>query len=257
MTDKVYGRQLAAVPLVGRPLGSTVRCARALCLIPGYLRAWHRYGRLPGSERLRLRDASPRLSDKLPASPFDPHYLHQAVWAAERIFSEEPPEHVDVGSELTYVAVIAAKLPVVFVDIRPLDLEVANLRPVEGDILALPFPDQSVVSLSCLHVVEHVGLGRYGDGLNPEGTRQALAELKRVLAVEGNLFLSLPVGRPRLCFNAHRIHDPREVVEWMKSLELREFSVVDDDGRLQMTASLEDAARLSYGCGLFWFQRRL
>src|SRR5205807_5995192 len=82
--------------------------------------------------------------------------------------------------------------------LAPSPLSLHDALPIlEGDILALPFRDQSVVSLSCLHVVEHVGLGRYGDGLNPEGTQQALAELQRVLAVEGNLFLSLPVGRPR------------------------------------------------------------
>jgi SAM-dependent methyltransferase len=204
---------------------------------------------------MRLRDADPRLSDRLPTSPFDPHYLHQAVWAAERIFAASPSEHVDVGSELTFVAILAAKLPVVFVDLRPLELEIANLRTMAGDVLALPFADGSVASLSCLHVVEHIGLGRYGDPLNPSGTRQALAELARVLAPGGNLFLSLPIGVARVCFNAHRVHDPREIVGQMSSHELLEFSAVDDAGRLRVAASLEETARLRYGCGLFWFRR--
>jgi SAM-dependent methyltransferase len=205
---------------------------------------------------LRLRDADPRLSDRLPTSPYDAHYLHQAVWAAERIFTASPPEHVDVGSELTFVGVLSAKLPVVFVDLRPLELEIANLRPMKGDVLALPFDDRSVVSMSCLHVVEHIGLGRYGDPLNPFGTRQALAELGRVLAPGGNLFLSLPIGVPRVCFNAHRIHDPREILKRMESLDLVEFSVVDDEGVLRREALLDGAARLRYGCGLFWFRGR-
>jgi SAM-dependent methyltransferase len=224
--------------------------------IPGFGRAWVTYRHLPKAEKLRLRDADPRLSDRLRASPFDSHYLHQAVWAAERIFDNAPSEHVDVGSQLSFVTILAAKLPVVFVDIRPLDLRVAKLRPIAGDILALPFADRSVASVSCLHVVEHIGLGRYGDRLNPAGTRQALAELERVLAGGGNLFLSLPVGVPRVCFNAHRIHDPREIVERMSDLDLVEFSAVDDAGRLHPGDALQNAARFRYGCGLFWFQRR-
>ncbi|MFL5915903.1 MAG: DUF268 domain-containing protein [Gaiellaceae bacterium] len=243
-------------PLVERPLSLAVRTLRVLAEIPGYLRAWYRYRRLPAAEPLQLRDADPRLSDRLPATPFDPHYLYQAIWAAERIFANAPSEHVDVGSQLMFVTVLAAKLSVVFVDIRPMQLDVANLRPMAGDILDLPFSDRSIASLSCLHVVEHIGLGRYGDTLNPSGTRQALAELERVLAPGGDLFLSLPVGRPRVCFNAHRIHDPREIVEMLRGLELVEFSAVDDAGRIQAGESVEDAARFRYGCGLFWFRGR-
>ena len=245
-----------APPLLDRPVRFAARAVRVLLTVPTYVGAWLRYRRLPGAEQLRLRDADPRLSDRLPTSPYDPHYLHQAVWAAERIFANAPSEHVDVGSQLMFVTVLAAKLPVVFVDIRPLDLTVANLRPISGDILGLPFADRSVASLSCLHVVEHIGLGRYGDALNPSGTREALAELERVVAVGGDLFLSLPVGVRRLCFNAHRIHDPREIVESLGGLELLEFCAVDDRGQFQSNMALEEAARLRYGCGLFWFRGR-
>jgi hypothetical protein len=223
--------------------------------VPAYINAWLAYRRLPGAEPLRLRDAQPCLSDSLPTSPYDPHYLQQAVWAAERIFANEPPEHVDVGSQILFAGMLSAKMPVTFVDIRPLELAIAGLKPVAGDVNALPFPDRSVLSLSSLHVVEHVGLGRYGDPLDPHGTRKALAELERVLGSGGSLFLSLPIGRPRVCFNAHRIHDPRQIVTWMEGLDLAEFSAVDDEGRLHLSASVSETAELSYGCGLFWFRR--
>ena len=241
-------------PLLERPAENGRRAVAALANVPAYARSWRRYRTLPGAEHLRYRDAYPCLTDKLATSPFDPHYFQQAVWAGERIFSNEPPEHTDVGSQLMYVGMLAAKLPVRFVDIRPLVLDIAQLQPVVGDILALPLADRSISSLSSLHVVEHIGLGRYGDALNPSGTWQALAELRRVLAPGGNLFLSLPVGRPRVFFNAHRIHDPRDIVEWMNELELVEFSAVDDEGKLRLGASLHEAAELHYGCGLFWFR---
>jgi SAM-dependent methyltransferase len=142
------------------------------------------------------------------------------------------------------------------VDIRPLQVELPNLTPLEGDVAnELPFAAASVSSLSCLHVAEHVGLGRYGDVLAADGTARACAELARVLAPAGNLFFSLPVGKPRVCFNAHRIHAPRQILDYFASLELVEFSVVGDDYRLHLNADPDEAARLDYGCGLFWLRR--
>ena len=67
-------------------------------------------------------------------------------------------------------------------------------------------------------MAEHIGLGRYGDPLDPLGTRKAAAELQRVLAPGGQLLFSLPVGRPRVEFNAHRVHDPHEVASWFDGL---------------------------------------
>lgn len=242
--------------MVGRALVSAASTVRTLTAVPRFFSDWRRYQRLPGSELLRVADADPRISDRLTRTPYDPHYLHQAAWAAERIFAADPDEHVDVGSQLMFVSVLAARLPVIFVDIRPPAVDIAKLQPMVGDILAMPFPDGAVRSLSSLHVIEHVGLGRYGDDLNPAGSRQALAELERVLAPGGNLFLSLPIGRPRVCFNAHRIHDPREVAVSMDRLDLIEFSAVDDEGRLHIDARVDQMAGLRYGCGMFWFRGR-
>jgi hypothetical protein len=249
------GSIIDSYPILRRPAGSARRAIAAFAQLPAYVTDWREYQRLPRAEPLRYRDAYPCLSDRLPSSPYDPHYLQQAIWAAERIFASDPPEHVDVGSQLMFVGILAAKMPVTFVDIRSLELRIAQLNPIIGDILTLPFADRSVASMSSLHVVEHIGLGRYGDALNPSGTREAVTELRRILAPEGNLFLSLPVGRPRVFFNAHRVHDPRDIVAWMHGLELVEFSVVNDEGRLRLEASLADSAMLEYGCGLFWFRR--
>ncbi|MCP2789027.1 DUF268 domain-containing protein, partial [Salmonella enterica subsp. enterica serovar Typhimurium] len=90
-------------------------------------------------------------------------------------------------------------------------------------LTGLGLPDASLPSLSCLHVVEHVGLGRYGDPLDIAGSERALAELQRVLAPEGRLYLSVPVGRERICYNAHRVFSPRSIVDALSGLALREF----------------------------------
>lgn len=231
------------------------RSAAALREYPRFLRSWRAYQRLDGAERLQLGEGFPCLFDRTPTTPYDPHYVHQSVWTAERVQRLVPRRHVDVGSEITFVAMLSTVVPVVFVDIRPLHLELRQLSTLAGDLLRLPLDDASAVSLSCLHVAEHVGLGRYGDRLLPDGTQRACRELSRVLAPAGNLFFSVPVGRPRTCFNAHRIHEPARIVEYFGDLELVEFSLVDDSHDLVEHADPVLAAAATYGCGLFWFRR--
>jgi len=176
----------------------------------------------------------------------------------ERITQNRAKHHIDVGSDVRFVTMLTTHLPVTFVDIRPLEAEgIEHLASMAGSILELPFADASVESLSCLHVAEHIGLGRYADPLDPSGTRRACAELARVLAPGGNLFFSLPVGRSRVCFNAHRVHSPRQILDYFRDLDLAEFVAVDDHGNLLHNLQPNQMAVAEYGCGLFWFQRNL
>lgn len=164
-------------------------------------------------------------------------------------------QHVDIGSDVEFVGMLTTHVPVLFVDIRPLDARTKDLCCIAADILKLPFASNSVDSLSCLHVAEHVGLGRYGDVLNPLGTHQACIELARVLAPGGSMFFSVPVGSPRTCFNAHRIHSPEQILDYFSGLHLIEFSIVDDNGNLHLNHSLEQIKGAEYACGLYWLQK--
>ena len=121
----------------------------------------------------------------------------------------------------------------------------------------MPFENNSVNSLSCLHVAEHVGLGRYGDSLDPLGTKKSCKELGRILANGGNLYFSLPVGKPRLCFNAHRIHSPKQIMGYFAGLDLLEFSGIDDDGNFIKNAKMERFESMDYACGLFHFTKNV
>jgi SAM-dependent methyltransferase len=210
-----------------------------------------RYRELAPDEHVTLADAYPQIHDRTPQSAFDAHYFHQDVWAARRVADLAPERHVDVGSRVDYVGFLTALTEVTFVDIRPLEVDIEGLTPIAGSVLAMPFEDRELESVSCLHVAEHVGLGRYGDPLDPEGTRKAAAELQRVLADGGQLLFSLPVGRPRTCFNAHRIHDPRDVAGMFPELELAEFAGVDDDGVFRRHRELLELADQRYACGMF------
>lgn len=228
--------------------------------IKGYSRYfldWVRYSQMDGAEPIRFSNTCPCVTDKTAVTRFDRHYFYQDIWAFRRVLSSGVKEHVDVGSRIDFVGFLTAVVSVTFVDIRPLVASLDDFQSVKGSVLAMPFEDNSVMSLSCLHVAEHIGLGRYGDVLDPFGTKKACAELARILAPGGNLFFSLPVGKPRLCFNAHRIHAPQQVLEYLGSLTLVEFSGIDDCGHFQRDIAPADLQSCDYGCGLFGFTKEL
>lgn len=234
------------ISLIGDP-----RKILSLQYVPKYISAWFRYQHLPKSEPLAWIDSFPCLSDWTTYTPFDPHYFHQSAWLARRLADRMPRSHVDIGSSIGLIAVIGAYVPTVFVDYRPLKVSIEGLFPVAGDSLALPFTDNQLASLSCLHVIEHIGLGRYGDPLNARGTHLAAMELARVLAPGGKLYLSTPVGYERTQFNAQRIFNASSILAMFEGLRLEKFSLVDDAGHLIQPADVALGETCQYGCGLF------
>jgi SAM-dependent methyltransferase len=233
---------------VRRPLVMAAAWAR-------FARDWRRYRRLPGAETLRLTDSWPRLFDGTSTTEFDAHYFYQGVWTGGLVARHSPAHHVDVGSDHRVVAMLSCFIPTTFVDIRPLPARAPGLRMVAGDITRLPFRDDSLGSLSCLHVVEHVGLGRYGDPLDPHGTQRAIAELARVLEPGGHLYLSTPVGRGRVQFNGQRVHTPRQIQAYAQGLELVEFAAVGDDFVFRTGVEPSFAERARHACGMFWLRK--
>jgi SAM-dependent methyltransferase len=235
------------------PIWDWRRTARALREYPRFLAARRRYQELGGSAP--LREMYPQLHDRLAASEYDPHYFFQDSWAAQRVAEHMPERHVDVGSRIDLVAFLTAIAPVTFVDIRPLEVEIEGLTSVSGSVLDLPFEDRSLSSVSCLHVAEHIGLGRYGDPLDPEGTREAGRELQRVVAEGGQLLFSAPVGRPRTNFNAHRVHAAGDLAAMFDELELIEFSGVDDAGTFRRHRRIAELDGSEYAAGMFLLRR--
>jgi hypothetical protein len=244
------------VDRVLRPVVDVRRVFAAAREIPWYLRSLWEYGRL-SEERLRILDLYPQLGDRwAPAGAAKGDYFHQDLWFARKVFESSVLQHVDIASRVDgFVAHCAVFTKVLYVDVRPLPCDIGNVEMRTGYLGRLPFDDASIPSLSCLHVVEHVGLGRYGDPIDPQGTLKAMADLRRVLAPRGNLYLGLPIGRERVCFNAHRIISPDTVMRAMSGLELAEFAAVDDKGRLVEHCRPEAYQNVEYSCGLFHFRR--
>ena len=204
-------------------------------------------------------DRLPCLEDRTTGTGFDRHYIYHTAWAMRVLSRVRPVEHVDIASSLYFASLASAFMPVRYYEYRGVDLHLPGLSCERADLLDLPFADQSISSLSCMHVIEHVGLGRYGDPLDPDGDLKAMAELRRVLAPGGNLLFVVPVGRPRVQFNAHRIYGFDQVREAFGGLELVEFALVPDrrNGSAMIElATKEQADAQRYGCGCFWFRRR-
>jgi SAM-dependent methyltransferase len=229
---------------------------RGLRYFVGNARRYQRSNTRPAF-RFRLAEVWFRSYDRFaPAGSLTFHYFHQDLWAAEYLYARGIRSHVDAGSRVDgFIAHILPFCDVTYVDIRPLDLQHERFRFRRGSLTALPFADGSVVSLSCLHVIEHVGLGRYGDPVDPDGYVAAARELARVLAPGGTLLLSTPVGRERVCFDAHRVFDPSTIADALAGLRLDAFSLIDDANRMHTPSSFDAARDCEYGCGLFVFSK--
>lgn len=214
------------------------------------------------SKRFRIEwcDRYPCLHDKTSETGFDRHYVYHPAWAARILAETRPTEHVDISSTLYFCTLVSAFIPVKYYDYRPADLRLDNLSSESANLLSLPFAEGSILSLSCMHVVEHVGLGRYGDSVDPDGDLKAIAELKRVLAPGGLLLFVVPVGgEAKIMFNAHRIYRFDQVVEYFNDLELKEFVLIPENkehGGLVRNPPQELVNLQSYGCGCFCFRKK-
>jgi SAM-dependent methyltransferase len=198
------------------------------------------------------------LEDNTPNTAFDRHYVFHLAWAARILAKTRPEFHIDLSSSLYFCTMLSAFIPVKFYDYRPPHLQLNGLSSGAVDLVKLPFEDRSVHSVSCMHVVEHVGLGRYGDPLDPEGDRTAIEELKRVLAPGGLLLFVVPIGQPKIMFNAHRIYSYSQIEEYFRDLAIEEFALIPDApaaGGLIHRAPKDLADAQRYGCGCFLIRR--
>lgn len=183
-------------------------------------------------------------------------YFHlQDLWAFKIISKNKILELVDVGSNLSFITFVSTLGKIKCVDIRHHEINLDNVEFKIGDINKLPFDDQSVDSLSSLSVIEHIGLGRYGDRIDSLGMEKSVHEFERVLKKNSNLIVSFPIGRENVVeFNAHRVCN----LEFIKKLFIN-FSLVDEsfvfDNRYN---SREDFINANHpnGVGCFHFIKK-
>ena len=201
----------------------------------------------------------PILNEKV-THGFDRDYTYHTSWASRKIKEINPIVHHDIASDLRFVTLVSAFIPVIYYEYRPLEIILDNLEITHADICKLSIPDNHIECLSCLSILEHIGLGRYGDKINPEGDLLAISELKRVLAVGGSLLLVVPIGNiPKLQFNAHRIYSHFQILDYFSELNLIEFALIPDnkkDGDIVIEPSEILLKKQKFGVGCYWFKKQ-
>ncbi len=198
-------------------------------------------------------DIFPFFTDNTKETEFDAHYIYHPAWAARIVRDIAPLKHIDISSTLHFCSILSAFIPVEFYDYRPANLKLTNLHSGKADLTNLHFASNSIQSLSCMHTIEHIGLGRYGEPLDPDADVTSINELKRVVAVNGSLLFVTPVGKPKIQFNAHRIYPPELITNLFKGFTLKKFSLVLDNRDFLENAGFDVAEKQNYGCGCFWF----
>lgn len=175
--------------------------------------------------------------------------------------------HYDIGSRIDgFIGHLLSGLKgkIVVIDIRPLPIKVDKLDFVQADATNLErFADDSIMSLSSLHAIEHFGLGRYGDKIDPKACFTAMRSLQRVLSKNGKLYFSVPIGKTDgVYFNSHRMFHPLTILKTFDKLTLQEFSYIHNY-KIETFVG-EEARKLieenripisDYDCGMFIFSK--
>ena len=158
-------------------------------------------------------------------------YFWQDLWAAQHLYKDKVEKHYDIGSRIDgFIANVSSFIPeVVLIDVRPLDKKIPNVTFECMDATKLEnIEDNSISSISSLCALEHFGLGRYGDNVNPEGCFEAFDAIQRILKRGGHAYIAVPIGREHVEFDAHRIFYASTIVDSFSQMDLVEFAAVHD-----------------------------
>lgn len=203
----------------------------------------------------------PIITDKYAFAGGINNYFFQDLWAARLIIKSGVKEHFDIGSRLDgFIShLLAADISVTMIDVRKFPVEIEQLNTIVDDATTLwQIPDESIESMSALCSVEHFGLGRYGDPIDPEACFKCFANIQRKLKKGGKLYISLPIGKERLEFNAHRVFYASTIIECFSSLQIQEFACVAE-GKLEYNVGIHkydnDSHNGEHRYGLFYFKK--
>jgi hypothetical protein len=238
------------------------RMVRSFRGIPRYVAGWFRFRR-EYKGRLYLL---PCLYDwhEEGGSTKD-EYFWQDLHVARKIHLANPVKHVDIGSRIDgFVAHVASFRVIEVFDIRPVTSLIPGVLFRQADLMnPSKLSAEYCDSLSCLHALEHFGLGRYGDPIDPHGYAAGLGNMAKILRPGGLFYLSVPIGKERVEFNAHRIFNPRSLVRLaaVNGLLLREFAWIGPSWTLIQSSSpeqdMDELSKLSYALGIFTFVKQL
>jgi hypothetical protein len=241
-----------------------IKFTRSVTSIPWYLSQGTVFFLRLNKSNVRSKSFSlaPCFNDRYEgAGKLDRHYFYQDLWAARKIYEENPIHHIDVGSRVDgFVAHLLTFREVEVLDIRPMSSLTKGMKFRQLDLMNYnDLPSDICDSISCLHALEHFGLGRYGDPIDPDGYIKGLRSLTKLLQAGGKLLLSVPVGIEQIKFNSHRIFSPKTILRYTEcDYELISFSYIDDNKTFHENVPVENfPSDLIFGCGMFEFRKNV
>lgn len=235
----------------------------AVLFVPRYIKGLIYF--LRHSKTIKIKSIYPQMLDYSENSGVARgHYFHQDIIVARWILRDSPKKHTDIASRVDgFVAHLAVFREVEVFDIRKLSTNERNIKFVTHD-----FMEESVVqdleSISCLHSIEHFGLGRYGDPFDVDGHLKGFSNICKMLKPAGIFYFSTPVGPLRIEFNAHRVFSVSYIVDNFivpNNLDIIECALVDDRSNVLLNVNLqegiEDNFKCEYGVLIFKFKKKL
>jgi len=185
------------------------------------------------------------------------HYFHQDLLVSQFIFKDKPLDHLDVASRIDgFVAHVAAFRKIEVSDIRNLNNKIDNIQFTQIDFMSSFSNIKKYQSISCLHAIEHFGLGRYNDQIDVNGHLKGFLNITNLLEESGKLYISFPISNyPRTEFNAHRVFHPNDIFNWngCEKLKLLRFDYVNDEGDLIKNTNTNEVNNMNYACGIYTF----
>jgi hypothetical protein len=192
---------------------------------------------------------------------FDKQYFYQDLIIANYIYKNKPTRHIDIGSRVDgFVSNVASFRKIEVFDIRKNHFNHKNIIFKKFDFMKSSISMKEITdSLSCLHTVEHFGLGRYGDTINPDGHIIGFKNILTLLKKKGLFYFSVPISKlDRVYFNSERTFEPSRVLKWSKDLQLVRFDLIYENGKIFYNCNVNNRkifSELTYGCGLYTFRK--
>ncbi|MCZ7399988.1 MAG: class I SAM-dependent methyltransferase [Candidatus Methanoperedens sp.] len=117
---------------------------------------------------------------------------------------------------------------------------------IQSSLEHLPFDNDFFDIVSAVSTIEHVGLGRYGDPISPNGDKKAMEELKRIVKPGGKIILTIPCGIDTICYSRdrvplHRVYSPHSLNELLSGLRILELSYIVKRTNIWSPASVSEA----------------
>lgn len=239
--------------------GIDLRKIYSLLYFPKFALSFIKFKELKGS----VQKIKPILNDySKEVNLMTGHYFHQDLLVANKIYKNNPKKHIDIGSRVDgFVSHVASFRVIETYDLR--DIGKSKHKNIKINIADITNPNLSIKtdSLSCLHSIEHFGLGRYGDNLDPEGHIKGFQNLLNLLDKDGLLYISFPIStKTRVEFNEQRVFHYSEILNWLKPFQdkyaLECFDYIDDLDNIYYDFKISNnIEKLNFGCGIYTIRK--